>query len=211
VKEAVAPTKPLDRTPPDNVRGLSAKAGDRSVTLSWKPPRDPDFQHVVISRATQGAAPVDAAVYKGPAKRFVDRRLTNGVAYRYVVVSYDQAGNRSAGVAIVAAPKALMLVSPADGARVKAPPHLRWVRIPRATYYNVQLFRGSSRTKIFTFWPGTNDLQLPSRWVYNRRHEQLVPGVYRWFVWPGFGRQIAKNYGALLGESTFTVVAGKKK
>jgi large repetitive protein len=210
VKEAVAPTKPLDRTPPDNVRGLSAKAGDRSVTLSWRPPPDPDFQHVVISRAAQGAS-ADTAVYKGPAKKFVDRRLTNGVAYRYVVISYDQAGNRSAGVAVVAAPKALMLVSPTNGARVKAPPLLRWVRIPGATYYNVQLFRGTGRVKIFTTWPGTNHLQLRSTWIHERRRQRLIPGVYRWFVWPGFGRQIAKNYGPLLGESSFTVVAGKKK
>jgi large repetitive protein len=217
VKGAVAPTKPLDRTPPDNVRGLRAKAADRSVTLRWRPPADKDFAHVVISRSTssnpetQATGPTETTVYKGPAKKFIDRRLTNGVDYRYVVVSYDQAGNRSAGVAIVAAPEALLLVSPSDGARVTKPPHLRWVFVPGATFYNVQLFRGPRRIKVMTIWPSANHLQLPSKWSYAGHRQQLVPGLYHWVVWPGFGRQIAKNYGPLLGESSFTVVAAPKK
>ena len=217
VKEAVAPSTPLDRTPPDNVRGLSAKAGDRSVALRWKPPADKDFAHVVIGRTTpvtpanQSTGPTETTVYKGPAKQFVDRRLTNGVDYRYVVVSYDQAGNRSAGVAIVSAPKTVMLVSPSDGARVTKPPHLRWVFVPGATFYNVQLFRGPLRIKVMTTWPAANHLQLPSKWVYAGRRQKLVPGLYRWIVWPGFGRQVAKNYGPLLGESSFTVAAVQKK
>lgn len=208
VPKVVARAAPLDldRTPPRNVQGLSAKAGDRAVTLRWSPPKDADFDHVVISRTSQTDG---TTVYSGPAKRFVDRRLTNGVAYRYVLVSYDRTGNRSAGVAIVAAPKALMLVHPSDGAQVEAPPLLRWVWIPGATYYNVQLFRGPMRVKVMTAWPATNRLQLASAWVYAGHRRRLVPGVYRWVVWPGFGRQIAKRYGSLLGEGTFFVVAGK--
>jgi large repetitive protein len=217
VKEAVAPTKPLDRTPPNNVRGLSAKAANRSVKLRWRPPVDKDFAHVVISRSTPAAAetqatgPTETTVYKGPAKQFVDRKLTNGIDYRYVVVSYDQAGNRSAGVAIVAAPKALLLVSPSDGARVRTPPHLRWVFVPGATFYNVQLFRGPQRIKVMTIWPAANHLQLPSSWRYAGHRQKLVPGLYHWVVWPGFGRQVAKNYGPLLGESSFTLLPAAKK
>jgi hypothetical protein len=211
VEEAVAPAPPLDRAPPGNVRSLNAKAGDRAVTLRWSPPPDADFNHVVISRAPQTARPAEASVYNGPTKQFVDRGLTNGVAYRYVIVSYDQTGNRSAGVAIVAAPKALMLLRPSDGARVKAPPLLRWVWIPGATFYNVQLFRGPMRIKVMTTWPATNRLQLRSRWVYAGRRQRLVHGTYHWVVWPGFGRQIAKKYGPLLGEGTFTVVRRKKR
>lgn len=203
------PAAPLDRTPPDNVQGLKAKAGDRAVTLRWIHPADADFNHVAISRTPQTAEPAETTVYNGPATRFVDRRVTNGVAYRYVIVSYDRTGNRSAGVAIMAAPKALMLVGPSDGARVKAPPLLRWVWIPGATFYNVQLFRGPTRIKVMTAWPAANRLQLSSRWVYAGHRHRLVPGIYRWVVWPGFGRQMAKKYGPLLGEGTFTVVAGK--
>jgi hypothetical protein len=29
--------------------------------------------------------------------------------------------------------------------------------------------------------------------------------VYRWYVWPGFGRISAARYGRLLGSSTFVV------
>jgi hypothetical protein len=210
VKEAVQPTKPLDRTPPENVRGLTAKAADRAVTLSWRPPPDRDFKHVVIMRATQSGSS-EAAVYRGPAKRFVDKKLTNGMEYRYVVISYDQAGNRSAGVAVVASPRAVMLVSPADGARVKAPPLLRWRPVPGAPFYNVQLFRGRSLVKVLTAWPNTNRFQLAATWVHAGRKQRLVPGLYRWFVWPSFGRPASRTYGPLLGQSTFTIVAGKKK
>jgi hypothetical protein len=211
VKRAVAPASRLDLTPPDNVAGLGARAGDRAVTLKWSPPADPDFNHVVIRRTPQTGEPAETVVYKGPAQRFVDHRLTNGVAYRYVVVSYDQTGNRSDGMGIIAAPEALMLVHPSDGARLKAPPRLRWAWIPGATFYNVQLFRGSMRTKVMTAWPAANGLQLPSEWVYAGRNQRLVPGIYHWVVWPSLGRQMAKRYGPLLGVSTFSVVSEEKK
>jgi hypothetical protein len=204
-KQAVAPTGPPDRTPPDNVRALSAKAGNRVITLKWNLPRDVDFTNVVVTRATETAS--ETTVYRGPGKGFVDRHLTNGVAYRYVVVSYDEAGNRSAGVAAIAAPRTLMLVHPHDGATVKAPSVLRWVWVPGATFYNVQLFRGATGIKIMSAWPKTNRLRLPSRWVYDGRRHRLAPGTYRWVVWPGFGGRLATKYGALMGQSTFSVAA----
>lgn len=203
-KEAVSPSKPLDRTPPDDVRSLSAKSGDRAVTLNWQRPRADDFDHVVISRSTRSLA--DQPVYTGPTFRYVDRNLTNGVDYRYVVISYDHAGNRAAGVAIVAAPKVLMLVSPPDGARLRRPPLLRWRPVAGADYYNVQLFRG--RTKMLTIWPVKTAFQLQSSWPYGGHRELLAPGLYRWYVFPGYGPRSANKYGAVLGPSTFALVKG---
>ena len=40
------------------------------------------------------------------------------------------------------------LVAPADGARVTSPPTLHWRPAPKATYYNVQLFRGGRKVLI---------------------------------------------------------------
>ena len=39
-----------------------------------------------------------------------------------------------------------------------------------------------------------------------RKRYALTPGVYTWYVWPGFGPRSAAEYGQLVGSSTFTVV-----
>jgi len=204
-RTAVATSKPLDRTPPDDVRSLNAKPGDRRVTLGWQRPAADDFDHVVVSRSARGAR--ETTVYTGPAFRLVDRNLTNGIDYRYVVVSFDHAGNRAAGMAVVTAPKATLLVSPADGARVTRPALLRWRHVSGAGYYNVQLFRGA--TKIMSIWPAVTEFRMPSSWHFGGRSQSLTRGRYRWYVFPGLGPRSANKYGPLLGSSTFSVVAGK--
>src|SRR5207249_1167659 len=106
-------------------------------------------------------------VYSGTAKTYTDRGLTNGVAYRYVVVSEDAAGNQSAGVASSATPRVNLLRAPKDGARLKAPPKLTWARNPEADYYNVQLFRG--QVKILSTWPVAASVKLKRTWKYEGR------------------------------------------
>jgi len=218
VRAAVPPSKPLDRTPPDNVRRLSGKPGGGTVTLTWARPLARDFDHVVITRSTRTLTRLKV-VYKGSASSFVDRGLQNGVDYRYVVVSYDHAGNRAAGVAIVLVPNVPVLVAPTDGARVSAAPMLRWLPVAEASYYNVQLYRVGRRSvkriyagdvKILSVWPSAPRLKLTSTWVYEKRPYRLLPGLYRWFVWAGFGPRQANKYGPVLGVSTFTVVAKKR-
>ena len=39
----------------------------------------------------------------------------------------------------------------------------------------------------------------------NGRRYGLRPGVYHWYVWPGYGRLAANRYGGRLGGSTFVV------
>lgn len=43
------------------------------------------------------------------------------------------------------------------------------------------------------------------QWKNLGRKEQLLPGSYRWYVWPGDGAPSARRYGQLLGQSTFVV------
>jgi hypothetical protein len=194
---------PADRQPPDEVRALSAVASDGSVKLSWKRPMASDFDHVTVKRsqATGGGA---AGVYQGSATTFTDRGLTNGVQYRYVVAAVDRAGNSSAGVVILAMPQRSLLRSPRDGARLRKPPRLVWTASPGAAYYNVQLFRDTA--KILSAWPTGASLALSPRWKYGAHLYRLQPGVYRWFVWPGFGARSKADYGQLLGTSTFQIV-----
>jgi hypothetical protein len=97
------------------------------------------------------------------------------------------------------------LLAPRAGARVTSPPLLRWRRAPRASYYNVQLFRGS--VKVLSSWPTATRLQLRARWTYLGRKRRLTAGTYRWYVWPGYGKASLRRYGRLLGGSTFKVVS----
>ena len=94
---------------------------------------------------------------------FVDKNLKNGVRYAYTVVAVDAAGNAATGKT-TAQPMA-PLIAPREQARVHGSVVLRWRAVPRAGYYNVQLwFRGA---KVLSAWPsGTSyrdleHLELP--------------------------------------------------
>jgi len=193
----------VDRTPPPDVTGLTAKAGPTKVTLSWSKPAGDDFDHVVITRAEALSGATPTQIYDGSGTNVVDRGVRNGVQYRYVVVSVDRSGNTSAGVAVVAVPKRLLLVAPLDGARVAKPPLLRWIATKGADYYNVQLFRGT--TKILTVWPLKSQFALHRTWKFGGRKVTLTQGRYQWYVWPGFGARAAVRYGGMLGSSSFAV------
>jgi hypothetical protein len=192
---------PPPRVAPPDVRSLKAEAGDRRVRLSWQTP--PGVDHVVISRSLSlgGDAQV---VYTGSAEAFLDRAVVNKLEYRYLVVSVDQEGLASAGVAAAAQPKPTLLKTPKDGARLRKAPKLSWVANSEANYYNVQLFRGDK--KILSIWPVKTASTLKNKWKYQGHTYKLSPGVYRWYVWPGFGARKAVDYGEMLGFSTFQIV-----
>jgi hypothetical protein len=194
------PTPPAPTRPKD-VTGLKAEAGDARVRLSWQIPAGVD--HVVVTHQLSVGGDTQV-VYTGSAESFTDRGLVNGLEYRYVVVSVDKAGNSSAGVAVVALPKATLLRSPKDGARLKKPPKLVWVKNSEASYYNVQIFRGA--VKILSTWPAKATVKLKRTWKYQGHTYKLTPGVYRWYVWPGFGARSAVDYGELLGFSSFQII-----
>jgi hypothetical protein len=170
--------------------------------LSWTRPSDSDFDHIEVFASTSVKSLPRTPVYKGRADRYTNKRFKNGLYYKYVVVSYDHAGNASRGTGAVV-PPSILLRSPREAHRVHGPPLLVWARVAKATYYNVQLYYGSQ--KVLSAWPSTAKRKLSRRWLYGGRHFQLLKGLYRWYVWPGFGPRSKVRYGQLLGQSTFRV------
>jgi hypothetical protein len=158
--------------------------------------------HVVIRRSATGGAV--QLVYSGTAETFTDRRLSNGTEYRYVVSCVNQAGNESAGVAVVLVPRRNLLRAPKDGARLRRPPKLMWARDAEASYYNVQLMRKG--VKILSIWPSKATYKLSKRWKYRHHNYKLKAGTYQWYVWPGYGPRSQVVYGQLLGSKTFRIV-----
>jgi hypothetical protein len=203
-----------DSTPP-TLRRVNAEISARGISLRWIASKDA-LSFTILRRPGLKNKKV-SRVYSGKARRFVDGQLRAGVKYRYTVTAFDQAGNaaarglRAQAIRTVSRPSrpagvASALRGPAPGARLKIPPVLRWSPVVKATYYNVQLFRDGK--KILTLWPTKPLLQVPASWRYAGTTFRLTPGVYRWYVWPGFGTRSANRYGKLLGTRTFVVVRG---
>ena len=208
------PPPTVDRTPPDDVSVLKTKVGNRLVRLAWTLPKAKDFDHVEISRSLAEPGSPQTTVYRGKGKAFADRKVENNIAYRYVLMSFDEAGNSSTGVAVTLTPKRPLLVSPPDGVKLRTPPKLVWATsaaepssaggTSRPRYYNVQLWRGAK--KVLSTWPVKNSLTLRKAWKYQGRRYGMVRGTYRWYVWPGIGPKSDAKYGPLLGSSTFSIV-----
>jgi hypothetical protein len=198
----IVTAQPPDLTPPGPVVALRRIVGYRHLKLKWSPPTDPDFAYVRVTRSRNAKGAAQAMVYQGKATTYSDKRFQNGFYYRYEIVAYDTSGNASSIERLVVRPSAL-LRSPREGSVVSAPPLLLWDGVARATYYNVQVYRGSH--KVLSVWPVRARLKMRATWVYNGRTYRFGEGGYRWWVWPAFGPRSKASYGQLLGTGTFVV------
>lgn len=198
----VVPPPPAIPAQPTNVRVTPL---DGAARIQW----NAGGREVMVTRSSSSARSLSAlgderVVYTGKGSSYVDRGLTNGVEYRYVVIAVDAAGNHSAGVAAVIVPRRNLLKSPKDGARLRKAPRLLWAADPEAQYYNAQLLLNGK--KILSAWPTRAAYVLKKSWKFEGRTYTLKPGVYTWFVWPGYGARSAVDYGELLGSRTFRIV-----
>jgi hypothetical protein len=186
--------------PPPMLRAVRVIGGDRRVKLTWERP-PARVAAVIVTAAKAGAAP--RQVFRGVGTGTTLLGLRNGVELKLALQTVDSAGNRSDPVSLAATPMPPFVGSPALGARVKAPPLLRWNALDGSGYFNVQLFRGSR--KLLSAWPTTTRLQLRWGWVYDGRWQSLKRGTYTWYVWPGLGPRADARYGPLFGKQTFVV------
>ena len=178
---------------------VTAKRSNRSAQLAWR--KSSDTKRVEVARAPGRRGQGETVVYRGSATGFRDTGLIAGHKYEYRLAAIDDAANRAERKLDILATGPLL--NPAPGQRVNGPPLLTWTRVKRATYYNIQLIRGH---KVLSAWPATTSLRLRRTWTYQGRRYRLRPGLYRWYVWPGFGPLSAARYAEhALGSSTFVV------
>jgi hypothetical protein len=214
----------FDATPP-TLTDLTALVGNGTITLSWQPGADAASVDVL---RTPGIGAPSSVVYGGPGEGFVDQFVSDGVAYTYRVTVRDGVGNANSQtiVAVPGAPQPAPTGSPSTNAPVAAAPAtepiprrilpaagavfrvgqaplLRWPAPPQARYYNVQLFRGGR--KVLSVWPSSPRYRLKLRWTFRGKPQKLVPGRYRWMVWPGFGRRSKAVYGKRIVSRRFDV------
>ncbi len=202
-------TPPLPIPPPPAIpaqpTNVKVTPLDGAARIQW----NAGGREVVVTRSSSTTRSLSAigderVVYTGTASRYTDRGLTNGVEYRYVVSAVDAAGNHSAGVAAVIVPRRNLLKSPKDGAKLRKAPKLVWALDSEAQYYNAQLLLNGQ--KILSVWPVRPAYVLKKSWKYEGRKYTLKPGIYTWFVWPGYGARSAVDYGELMGSRTFRIV-----
>jgi hypothetical protein len=185
-----------DATPP-TLRKLTVKHLDRSVLIRWRASADTRSIQVVRSPGVKGEQ--STKVYSGAEAAFQDTHLRPGRKYRYTVTASDEAANSVSKTLAVTATGPLL--APTPGEHVSAPPRLIWTRVKGASYYNVQLLRRGRR--ILSAWPRGASFQLTRRWTFKGRTYRFGAGLYKWYVWPGFGKLAQANYGRLLGGSSF--------
>jgi hypothetical protein len=190
-----------DATPPV-VSKVTASIGRKTATVAWEVS---GASTVSLIRASASAPSRQRVVYTGTAAKFTDRGLTTGRHYRYFVRATDQAANVATGSVDVTpgAASKERLLAPRANATLSRPPLLRWRKVAKARYYNVQLFRNGK--KILSAWPSKSHYQLRSSWRYRGHRYRLGRATYRWYLWAGYGARSAHHYGGLLGQRSFTV------
>ena len=198
---AVSRSWRIDATEPETrvISGPRSRTRLLSASLSFSASEQASFQ-----------CRLDAGSFTACASPKSYFRLRRSI-HTFQVRAIDAAGNVdptpaifrwTIAAAVRAAKAASALLTPPTGARVTSPPALAWRRVARAPYYNVQLFRGSR--KILSVWPTRTRYRLRATWTFAGRQQRLVPGTYRWYVWPRIGGPRGR-YGKLLGQSMFIV------
>ena len=188
----------FDVTPPALWDVTATVGADRRATVRFTPGADALEVTVVRGPGDHGAPSETVADGAASLREASDGPLAPGRTYTWTVTARDAAGNATTATAVAALP-----ATAAQGAGGRARPVVRWRASRHASYYNVQVFR--SGRKVLTSWPTVPRLTLPRAWRFGGRAQRLVPGVYAWYVWAGYGPRAQHRYGPLLAKGTVTV------
>ena len=162
--------------------------------LLWKLPADKTVVRIVVVRGTAKRKPRSPAdgkrLYSGRGTT-VAIPLAPGAATWVAVFALNKAG-----VASPAVTKRIAIgpISPGEGANLDGAVKLDWLKIAKADYYNVQIFRNGKRVLID--WPTGSKLSLANG--------KLANGDYTAYVWPGYGELSQARFGKLIGSASFS-------
>jgi hypothetical protein len=191
-----------DATPP--ALRVSGEPADARAYVRW---RAPGARRIKVVRTPGENGATRSVVFRGRGHGLSDGDLRNGRRYSYAITAVDQAANATTRTVRVV--PGARLLAPRPGAELAGPPVLRWTRVRHTRYYNVQLYRVGSRhpVKLLSAWPRRAHLRVDGSWRYGGRRRALIPGLYRWFVWPGIGAPAERRFGTLVGRGSFRVTA----
>ncbi|MHC4113618.1 MAG: cellulase family glycosylhydrolase, partial [Planctomycetota bacterium] len=83
-------------TPPAAPTGLSATAGDATVSLDWNDNTEPDLAGYDVYRSTTSGGPYSVIDFDLTQSDYTDNSVSNGTTYYYVVTAVDTNLNESA-------------------------------------------------------------------------------------------------------------------
>ena len=176
VRTATTEVIKIDKTPPSSVR---ARARRRPDLYGW-------YDHRVRfvfrgADALSGVTRCSRRSYDGP----------NSGRASITGLCKDAAGNIRKRTIRFRYSNPLLL--PRPGTRFGRAPLLNWVRVPRARYYNVQVWRDGG--KILTRWPRRTRLRMHTLWTNEGLTYALSAGRYDVYVWPRFRGRYGKSIG----------------
>jgi hypothetical protein len=180
ITKTTVPAIKIDWTPPSSVKARARREPDR---YGWYSRR---IRFIFRGTdALSGIARCTRRSYDGPNRA---RASVTGSCT-------DVAGNTTRRAVRLKYSKPLL--RPKRGTRVRRPPVLDWVKVRRARFYNVQVWRDGS--KILSRWPQRSRLRMPRRWTHDGvRYSMRVSGRYDVYVWPRFrgryGKRIDHTY-----------------
>jgi hypothetical protein len=182
-----------DHDPPGSPTRLAVHVAATGVTVTWRNPAASDLDHVVLVRNAKHRprTPSDGTRLNVGKRTHALLAAERGNRFHVALFAYDRAGNASQATA---ADVVVPVVLPVAGSLFATGPLLSWKAVPKAAYYNVVVTRSGKR--VATGWP------LGLSW---RAPRNLKPGLYRWYVWPGFGPKDSARYGHLIGTASFRV------
>jgi hypothetical protein len=192
-----------DATPPA-LADLAATVAGTSATLRWTPGADTDQVTVVRQPGDAGAGArtlLDAG--PGTTRELGDGPLAAATAYTWTATVRDAAGNATTASTTASTPAPVATASAAAKDSATTPKALTWRARSRAKYYNFQLFRNGR--KLLSAWPTRAHYTVRPTWRYRGRTHRLATGVYRWYVWPGYGLRAHHRYGRLLAKGKLTI------
>lgn len=145
------PPPPSDTTPPAVPTGLSATAGNSSVTLSWNANTESDLNSYHLFKGTVDGGWVDYFISVGKnTTNYTDNNVTNGTTYYYRISASDASGNQSNRSAQVSATVGVSLSVPTNVVATAQPGAIliSWNPNPEADVTIYQIYKGTSINNI---------------------------------------------------------------